>query len=256
MSAVSANTLFHFTDEIALKEILKSRFFWPRYSLENFEAILPATSSFKRAYIPHVCFCDLTITQLSSGSRHTNDFGRYGIGLKKEWGIKHGVSPVVYVHKQSLPSNNIELLINEITKIKDEFPEEAFPQNIRSKLLELFKYIKPYKGHWQKGKQHKKEIIYYNEREWRYCPSASNKTYNVLSGIKKENEAAVNRMNHAFKNNKKLSFTANDIKYIILDKAKDINSFVSVINKLNLTSTQKNELKTKIITFDEIEADF
>lgn len=256
MAAVSANTLFHFTDETALKEILKTGFFWPKYSLEIFDSILPKESAFRKAYIPHVCFCDLTITQLSSDSRHTKDFGRFGIGLKKEWGINKGVSPVVYVHKHSLPSNNIEQLIKEISQIKIDFPEEEFPRSVRTKLLEFFKYIKPYKGIWQKGKRHKDEITYYNEREWRYCPSATNKTYNVLSGLKKENKAAIERMNNSFKTNKQLSFTANDIKYLILDKASDIDGFVEVINRMKLSPTQKNELKTKIITFDEINADF
>lgn len=34
-----------------------------------------------------VCFCDV--------------YGHYGIGLTKEWGIRNGVSPVLYPYDQS-----------------------------------------------------------------------------------------------------------------------------------------------------------
>ncbi len=254
--AVSANTLFHFTDKNALKAILKSRYFWASYSLEHFESILPKDSRYRKAYVPHVCFCDLTITQLARDSRHTKDFGRFGIGLNKKWGEKKGISPVVYVHRKSLPSNNIHQLIKEIPKITKRTPKDKFPQKIKSKALDFFKFIKPYKGKWQKGKKKKNDIIYYNEREWRYCPS-SNDNKNVLSGRIRENKIAAERLNAAFKTKGNLTFSASDIKYIILDKATDISFFVKTINSIaNLNATEKNNLITKIITFAEIEADF
>lgn len=255
MSAVSANTLFHFTDREALIGILRTSSFWPKYSLEHFEEILPADSYFRKAFIPHVCFCDLTITQLSN-SRHTSDFGRFGIGLHKDWGIRNKVSPVVYVHKNSLTSNQIHKLINEISKIKKLYPEEEFPGKIRSQLLELLKYLKPYSGKYQKGKLLKEAIVYYNEREWRYCPSKEPKVFNVLSGLKRENAVAIKRINESFRNSNYLNFTQKDIKYLILDKRKDIDDFVRVINRMRLSPSDKNELKTKIITFTEIDSDF
>src|SRR5687767_2676126 len=99
--AVSANTLFHFTKSQTLEAILASQGFFPQYSDEHFEDILPPTSIYKICYTPLVSFCDLTIMQLTGDSLHRESYGEYGLGLTKEWGIKNGVSPVIYVHKES-----------------------------------------------------------------------------------------------------------------------------------------------------------
>lgn len=89
---VSANTLFHFTRLSSLKKILKSGGFWPQYSLEHFDRVLPKKSNYLTTYIPMVCFCDLKLTQLSDDniSQHTSDFGDYGLGFKKKMGFKKG----------------------------------------------------------------------------------------------------------------------------------------------------------------------
>ena len=109
--AVSANTLFHFTAKESLKAILNSQGFFAQYSEEHFENILPENSIYRITLIPLISFCDLTIIQLSRDSVHTNDFGNYGIGLTKKWGIIKRVSPVVYVHKNSQPSTQLYNLI-------------------------------------------------------------------------------------------------------------------------------------------------
>src|SRR5580704_9789104 len=112
--AVSANTLFHFTSNSNLKSILSSKGFFVQYSDEHFENIIPNNKRFSFAYIPMISFCDLTIMQLSRDSKHTENFGEYGIGLTKDWGIKNRVSPVIYAHETSQPSSqlyNLNLLL-------------------------------------------------------------------------------------------------------------------------------------------------
>jgi len=99
--AVSANTLFHFTSIKGLTGILSSSGFYCQYSDEHFENILPSKSHYRFTYIPMISFCDLTIMQLSNDSVHRKNFGEFGIGLTKEWGIRNGVSPVMYVHRES-----------------------------------------------------------------------------------------------------------------------------------------------------------
>lgn len=253
---VSANTLFHFTGRDSLEKILLSKHFRPSYSLERFTNVLPRRSYFYKAYIPIVCFCDLTITQLSNQSRHTKDFGKFGIGLKKEWGVKNGVSPVVYVHNKSHPSNQINKLVEELSSIKQNFPKDKVASELRYNMLELIKYLKPYSGRYQKNKIKSKEIIYYNEREWRFCPEDGKKKYNVLSAKIKENVAAVKRLNTALEKQRILKYEASDIKYIILEDSKDIPFFAGVINKMKINKNDRAELLTKIITLDEIKADF
>lgn len=251
---ISANTLFHFTSSDSLKKILVSQFFYPSYSLEHFENILPRKSLYRKAYIPIVCFCDLTITQLSQLSRHTGDFGKYGIGLKKDWGEKKGVSPVVYVHNKSYPSTKIQELIKVFNAMSTAVRSNDFYSDIRNELVDFFKYIKPYKGRWQKNKKFANDIRYYDEREWRYCPAE--RQFKVFSGIRKSDIAKVQDLNLLIKKDGKLNFTADDVKYIILDKRSEINDFFIAIDKMKIGLKKRNELKTKIITFDEIKDDF
>jgi hypothetical protein len=251
---VSANTLFHFTSAEALKSILISRHFLPSYSLEHFDNILPETSIYQTSYVPLVSFCDLTITQLSQISRHTDDFGKFGIGLKKEWGESKGISPVVYVHNTSYPSKSIYNLITTFNSKSKSLPKNEFYVKVRERLIDFFKFIKPYNGYWQKNKKLQQSIRYYDEREWRYSPTAAR--FKVYAGKKRSNEAIVNRLSLELKKHTELSFDPDDIKFIIIDQQADIEGFFRAIDRMKVSANRKRELKTRIITFDEIREDY
>lgn len=254
--AISANTLFHFTAKESLKGILNSQGFFAQYSEEHFEDILPETSIYRITLIPLISFCDLTIMQLTRDSVHTTDFGNYGIGLTKKWGIKKRVSPVIYVHEHSQPSTQLYNLIKLFRKyIKEHKAEEVISQ-ARRELIDSFKFIKPYQGRWQKGKEIPKEredIVYYNEREWRYCPSLPQSK--VLSGIKRISKKLQISLNNGLKK-KLIRFTPEDIKFIIIKEKNEIDEFIKAINIMDITPKEKNELITKIITFQEINEDY
>ena len=97
---ISANTLFHFTRDIdTLLSILRSKFY-PRLSLE--QRIMSKLDM--RLAIPMVCFCDIPLSQITE---HTLKYGEYAIGIKKDWAIKQGVSPILYVHDNSLILNTV-----------------------------------------------------------------------------------------------------------------------------------------------------
>lgn len=53
----------------------------------------------KIAY-PMVCFCDIPLSQIKN---HTNSYGKYAIGLKKEWAQKWHISDTI--HSQRLLYN-------------------------------------------------------------------------------------------------------------------------------------------------------
>lgn len=83
--AVSANTLFHFTEKDRLKNILLNGFL-PSYSLEDLSNATPEGSPYSAAHTPMVCFCDLVFSQIK---KHIDFYGNYGIGLRKDsWGQK------------------------------------------------------------------------------------------------------------------------------------------------------------------------
>lgn len=246
---VSANTLFHFTSFETAKKILASKSFWPQYSLEHFDKALPSESQYLKTYIPMVCFCDLKLTQLSdlSISKHTKDFGNYGIGFKKSWGIRNKISPVVYVHENSISSKVIDRVIKKVnvSNLKDDI-------EIIRNLSEVVKFLKPYDGYWQKNSRKRRIVNYYDEREWRYIPQG--KEFAVLP---KDNTTAANVKSLNIKlRNTPLIFTSSDIKYIVIDKEIEKIAVAEVIRRMSIKQSEKTDLITKIITLSEIKEDF
>ena len=99
-----------------------------------------------------------------------------------------------------------------------------------------------------------KSIIYYNEREWRYSPKIDE--YRILSASIEENKQEKIKLNQALKKEKLLMFSPEDIKFIIIKNKKDIDDLTNVIRKMKITPGQRNELLTKIRTFEEIKEDY
>jgi len=252
--AVSANTLFHFTSIKGLTGILSSSGFYCQYSDEHFENILPSKSHYRFTYIPMTSFCDLTIMQLSNDSVHRKDFGEFGIGLTKEWGIRNGVSPVMYVHKESQQTKRLNRLIKALKDFRKRTNNDETVDSIQQEMIDSFKYIKPYAGNWQKGTWIKTKIIFYNEREWRYSPLLNE--HAVLSGVIEENRSEIKRINEDLKKNV-IKFEVEDVKFIVIKSKKHIPVITKAIDDMpGISETQKKELITKIISFEEIREDF
>jgi hypothetical protein len=254
--AVSANTLFHFSKSASLKQILLTQGLFAQYSDEHFEGIFPAKSIFRFNYIPMVSFCDLTIMQLSGDSKHCDKFGEYGIGFTKSWGIENSVSPVTYVHEKSSSINQL----SQLFKILNEFPsDDSFNvglRNIKRELVDSIKYFKSYQGRWHKGIKiddclH--DFIYYDEREWRYCPQLDK--FQVLSAIKPYNKKKKEKLNKELKT-RPLKFESDDVKFIVIKERKEKDEFIEVIRKMKIKIRQQDKLITNIISFEEIKEDY
>ncbi len=262
--AVSANTLFHFTKKDTLKAILSSSKFYPSYSEEHFENILPKSfRSHHTLYIPIVSFCDLTIMQLARDSKHTKDYSKYGIGLKKEWGTENRISPITYVHHNSPPANQILTLYNHTNRPKvigNAGHDELLL--IKRHMTDAFKYLKPYQGHWHKANWRKEITTYYDEREWRFSPKMDDFEILFMSELKKIAKAAKSSLQSEIANRNSslrkfsfVNFDANDIKYIIVDKEVEVEEFAKWIRK-NKKTPDQSTLISKLISFEKIETDF
>jgi hypothetical protein len=255
--AVSANTLFHFTKVKGLEGILKSMGFYCQYSDEHFENILPKSSDHRFVYTPMISFCDLTIMQLAKDSSHRKYFGDYGIGLKKSWGTSNGITPVMYVHRSSQATKQFPELINVTNRIESLLLKKGVDyittSKMKEELVDSLKYIKPYKGNWHKGKKIKKLIIYYNEREWRYCPKLEE--HPILSGIIKENKNQIDLINKDLRQ-RIIKFQPKDIKFILIKNKKETIRFMKHIESLGLTDNEENDLIRKLRTFQEIQEDY
>lgn len=247
--AISANTLFHFTDERQkLMSILKNSFF-PKYSLEDISNAIPDTSIYHIAHIPMVCFCDIVFSQIKS---HIDFYGDYGIGLRKRgWGISKGISPVFYFPKESISASLIKSIGSEISlKLKDKNERIA----IRRQLQNFYKCVKPYRGKAFNRKEKKLEDrIFYDEREWRFVP----KNFPVIPE-RKANQVALEKANQEMQLNDKLLFKAKDVKYIIVKKENEIPAFVNFIeNELSqeFDENERNILVSKLISVQQIKED-
>jgi hypothetical protein len=174
---ISSDYLFHFTKRFEnLVSILKEGFA-PNYCLENW---LTLDENLPHTGIPMVCFCDIPEKFITP---HKNKYGSYGIAMEKEWGVEQRITPITYVHKNSLNYNSLQTILKvyneneEAIKSKDYLGDESFAKGKRYKpgaaedfadayhsLLFLFK---PYIGDDFSGS----DVCFYDEREWRFYPS-------------------------------------------------------------------------------------
>lgn len=123
---LSADTLFHFTDRLENIISILENGFYPRYCMEQINE--------KEIAIPIVCFCDIPLSQIKN---HINNYGKYGIGLKKEWGIENGLNPVFYAN---FHVNQESFVVKNIKNIS-KYLVEASAQKILSPWIEFNKKV-------------------------------------------------------------------------------------------------------------------
>jgi hypothetical protein len=252
--AVSANTLFHFTRERdSLLSILQGAFI-PNYCMEDLTSVL-SNGPIYDVFVPMVCFCDIPLSQIND---HLTNYGSYGIGLKKSWGIKKGISPVLYVAPHSRTAQLVRRVVKEAGH--DRFKSSS----IRQDLLDFYKYVKAYEGmelprgvEPEKGISKKVTRTYYNEREWRYSPLRL-KAYAAAFG----NAHEVTNQNNRLKAEERLAFQAGDVKYIIVAKENEISKTIRLIEGLkNISGTHRLSpsavrlLASRVISAEQIGSD-
>jgi hypothetical protein len=240
---ISSNSLIHFTSDLAsLQGILEHNFklFFCKESVILQDGITSA-------FIPMVSFCDIPLSQIVE---HIEKYGNYGIGLTKEWGVKNGLNPVLYMSEGSMLS--VEFKNSYNTSLK------KLPMEDQRGFIEARRHIKNYQGDLiRKGKVIPK-YRFYDEREWRFTPSikdfdellVSEKKY-CASGMK---EAYDKRMESL-----RLVFEPDDIKYIIIADDSEIKGVIRHLRdakgkKFSLDQIEK--LTTRIITVEQLKTDF
>lgn len=250
---ISSKTLFHFTDTAEhLIGILQHEFF-PRFCLEKTSALCingewPMTDS----AFPMVCFCDLP---LSNVTKHLDFYGKYGIGMTKEWGLNKGLNPIMYISRQSYLNECIRSLIQRAG------PDVS--KGAETEILDFFGFVKPIEGKMsrQNGEVDK---YFYDEREWRYIPDFSKieslgenfKTRLTEKEFKNEVEKA--SANKALEQKVQLSFEPNDIKYLIVASESEIIPTIEAIKVIKEKYDERTKalLSSRIISAKQIIDDF
>jgi hypothetical protein len=247
---ISSNTLFHFTSNMDnLLNILTNEF-RPRYCLENWSNLFIETGEFQQAF-PMVCFCDLPISQLNE---HLKFYGNYGIGMKKEWGIKNRINPVLYLHSKSSLATSIAVLM------KSSFEGEDKQIYVFESIFELTNYVKLYEGYViRNGKKIFKR--FYDEKEWRWIPKrVKDRKINLNFLMAQEFNTPEKReaANAAIFDYDRLSFDPDDIKYIIVSKEEEILPMIKNLEKIKekYDNDTVQRLTSRIISAEHIRADF
>lgn len=255
--SISNHSIVHYTRKLQnLKSILKDRSFKLKYCLETIDIYFGEDSFTKplSIAIPMVCFCDIPFMEIHN---HVKEYGFYGIGLSKDWAIKNCINPVVYLTENSWLIDRLAELkwktddlfnVTDLSKLKDF--------NKYYKLLEteslLFCYIKNYSGDINTKKVHKKNYLFYNEREWRYVSKIGSGLKHIISEEEyKKNKDAINKdaTEH------RLYFSFEDITYIILQNNEQIPRFIKFL-KNNFKDFESDILSNKILTIQQLKEDF
>jgi len=248
---VNTETLIHFTSDLQkLLSILEGDFL-PQMSLEDFSYISKFEDR-QKAAIPICCFCDIPLHLVGD---HMSEYGQYGIGLSKEWGIKVGLNPVVYVKKNSA-------LFRSIYNIKEHL---FYTSNGKGKFTtqdrmvwELLTFLKPYEGTSHKNGRRK---IFYDECEWRYSPGIYNiyRNKKILPILFESKFSTHREQLNTILRDFPLRYHPSDIKYIIVPAETEILPVIKAIDRIKMTKYSQDELdvlKSKIIPAKYMLEDF
>jgi len=155
-----------------------------------------------------VCFCDLPLSLIL---KHLDEYGKFGIGLTKEWGLRNGVAPVTYTHSRARTRQYTLRLIAKVAKHQDS--------TAVNDLELLTAYTKPFRGtEWRRRrkKKVKHNVQFYDEREWRYVPDVRKGERLFLRRKEYSNDAITAKLHARLRTEHALPIHPNDIMYLIV----------------------------------------
>ena len=253
MQSFRTSSIFRFTSDFELlKQIIRDGII-PNYCEEDLSFGNPQTDFCLG--IPMASFCDIPITLLDE---HNSRYGKYGIALSKDWGIKNGVQPVMYITNDSV-LNSVYYHYNNEKKIRDWYQREDVQQLLIEKTIlngfpiedfakkknaeiehayntHIIGYLKKYKSPFKNNM-----INNYEENEWRYIVPEQDDTrwfwtredYMAWRNPYKKDLSKVKKPSpsKAIKEYT-LKFTENDVKYILVKDEEFKGRIIEFINKL------------------------
>lgn len=245
-------TLFHFTNIESLYEILKNNF---KVSYAREKIIGPQNN--REFAVPMVSFCDLKLSEL----KYFLSYGKFGIGLTKNWANRNGLSPVMYINRHCQLMDNLISGINGIYThlgLVDNMAQFKSLNQSYLNVMNTYRYIKNYEGElWRKGVLENPNYRFADEREWRFVPELENEGVTPFVGISKIKTKQQKEKYNSTLEQIRLMFRPDDIKYLIVEKEEDITSLIdhlhSVKNKYN--EETRNRLASRILTVEQIEKD-
>jgi hypothetical protein len=245
--AISTNSIIHYTSSYKVLTSILKEGFRLQYCLE---AIYLEEEGGSRAAHPMISFCDIP---LSDSTQHFAAYGKYGIGLSKEWAVKKGVNPVIYIDKQSLFASCIHELLKERRKKDSNLTDKQ-----KSEILQIKSYAKNYSGPLKRKSINNPNYRFYDEREWRLVPGddiLGDINFSVIGAtfLRKKDEY------NAKLSDIRITFDASDISYVIVKNTAQIPKIINFIRTTyskKCTADELDILFSKICSAEQIIDDY
>jgi hypothetical protein len=215
------------------------------------------------------CFCDIPLECLED---HIKTYGQYGVAFNKAWGVKIGLTPVIYYNQNSSYVQNMREIYNdyicklscetkkaqnnESNNLKDKEDLSNLSNKIRI-LKSSFTMYKPIQGKYERRPECGDNYSFYDEREWRYLlPAITCTAYlqgdnfpqdfiDYYNGVEKDGKWQKGKL----EKDNQIEFTFDDIDFVIVPSTCDKNR---IIKQLNLSVSETEYIKKKIATLDEL----
>jgi hypothetical protein len=209
----------------------------------------------KEFAVPMVSFSDLRLSELKD---NVGTYGKFGIGLTKEWAISNGLNPVMYASQASLFTENFISGIEDFFKLLSNSTDSTGRyETAYNNTINTLRYIKNYRGDLiRPGKKSIKNYVFANEREWRYVPPI---TENILPFVPIDK---ISTSQQKIQFNQKasyirLNFKPDDIQYLIVENDNDINDLIYHLRQVKnrFYPDTVDRLSSRILTYEQIEKD-
>jgi hypothetical protein len=253
VSPLSSDALFHFTSSRNhLISILRNEF-RPHYSLEEYGFAMTGGADEAKIAFPMVCFCDIPLSQTAT---HTATYGSYALGLRKEWGIQHGIAPVLYSHPKSLVAHTLVEMFNK-DLATDQGGAGSSYDRILTHYVRLLAYLKPYQGSFFRHGRAVPNVRFYDEREWRWVPEGMD-ILRTLPERQYLDAAELMQANAELGDVPPLSFEPSDIRYIVVATEAEILPMIHLLRliKEKYSADDVDLLCSRIVSAEQIARDY
>lgn len=257
----SANTLFNFMSKYEFLELaLRHMKLFSRYVEEEISYLDLHISNqrISRVAFPMLCFCDINLHKVNFHVDGEEGYGKFGIGLKKNWCEKKGVQPITYVNPDAYQTMEFARVFNKGIALIDK--ESAFPDDFFDLLLKQLAITKPLKGTMEKkGKYIEKN--FHDEQEWRFVPRIDSKvTPDFLNDVLDSSMMdwfSRRDLSDGLKTLKEsqLELEINAINYIFVEDDKNKYKVLELINEL-FDDMDKLDMASKVVVYNQLEKDW
>jgi len=253
----SSSHLMHFVGKKEYLVKILNHDFYPRLCCED--SIKPFFKS--DVYVPMKCFSDLPMKHLE---KHIKTYGRYGIGFKKSWGVKTGLTPVIYYNEKSPYIKTMRLIYNMQIKELNNSVHDSECLGVGGEIAEKIRILKSsftmykpvYGSYRHNNVEYGDNYCFYDEREWRYLLPSLGKTlyfqgdnlepkiFDVYNGVEKDGKWI-----RGILQSEQIDFSCDDIDFVIIPDSCDVEE---IVEELRNPKDEVEKIKNKIKTIGEL----